>query len=124
MIKKVLILGFLISLLQTIIYFIFVKLFYFCEIYFLQKEQRQITNSIIPYVILIFFEIVLIQNILCSIINKKTFTWIMYSLSVLFLVAPFLKSFSFWQSLPFCLITIFLLLGYYFAQPIYQKRFS
>lgn len=122
MIKRIFILGIILSLIQTFVYFIFVKLLQFAETKFAAENYRQLTDKILPYVILIFFEIVLIQNILSSIVNRKLFTWIMFSLSTIFLLTPFFKTFAIWPSLPFSLIIIILLFSYQIAAKNYDKK--
>ena len=119
MIKRIFILGIVMSLIQTLVYFIFVEVLQFAETKFVAESSRQITNSILPYVILIFFEIVLFQNILSSIVNRKLFTWIMLSLSAIFLLSAFFKPFSLWPSLPFILIIVSLLFCYLFVEKRY-----
>ncbi|RED25424.1 hypothetical protein BD847_2178 [Flavobacterium cutihirudinis] len=121
MLKRVFILGIILTLIQTLIYFIFVELLKFAEAKFVSENERQITDKILPFVILIFFEAVLIQNILSSIINKKLFTWIMFSISTIFLLAPFFKSFSIWPSVPFSFIITLLLLSYNITAKHYNK---
>jgi hypothetical protein len=119
MLKRFFIFGIGITLMQTLLYFIFVELLKFIENSFI-AYNNQITDEIIPYVVLIFFEIVLIQNILTSIVNRNIFTWIMFLLSSIFLLAGFFKPFSVWPSLPFCLITILPLLFFV----IFIKRYN
>ncbi|TDD75141.1 hypothetical protein [Flavobacterium caseinilyticum] len=109
------------SLIQTLLYFSFVELLQFAETKFVAENSRQITEGILPYVILIFFEIVLIQNILSSIVNRKMFTWIMLSISAIFLLAAFFKPFSIWPSLPFCLIILLLLSCYVIGEKYYER---
>lgn len=122
MIKRIFILGIILSLIQTLVYFLFAKLFKFAETEFIAKSNRQITDEILPFIVLIFFEIVLLHNILSSIFNRKLFTWIMFSLSTIFLLAPFFKSFTIWPSVPFCLIIILLLLSYQVADKNYTNK--
>ncbi|MDR6763834.1 VIT1/CCC1 family predicted Fe2+/Mn2+ transporter [Flavobacterium sp. 2755] len=122
MIKRIFILGIIFSLIQTFVYFIFVELLQFAETKFVAENYRQITEKILPYIVLIFFESVLIQNILSSIINKKLFTWIMFSLSTIFLLVPFFKTFAIWPSLPFILIITLLLLSYQIVAKNYNKK--
>lgn len=122
--KRILILGVLISLTQTFLYFILVELLQFAETKFGAENSKQITDFILPWVILIFFEIVFIQNMLCSIVNRKWFTWIMFSLSTIFLLAPFLKHFKVWPSVPFCLVIVTLLLCYVIVERHYGKILS
>lgn len=121
MIKRIFILGIVMSLIQTLLYFSFVELLQFAETKFVAENSRQITEGILPYVILIFFEIVLIQNILSSIVNRKMFTWIMLSISAIFLLAAFFKPFSIWPSLPFCLIILLLLSCYVIGEKYYER---
>src|SRR6478609_840898 len=119
MVKRILILGIVMGLIQTLLYLIITELLQFTETHFVTENNRQITDEAIPYIVLIFFETVLIQNTLSSIVNKKTFTWIMFSLSAVFLLVGFLKHFRIWPSLPFCLIIILLL----FCYVIVEKRY-
>jgi hypothetical protein len=124
MIKRIFILGIIMSLIQTLLYFIIVESLQFAETKFVAENNRQITDAILPYIILIFFEIVLIQNILSSIVSRKLFTWIMFSLSAIFLLAAFFKPFSIWPSLPFCLIIVLLLLCYVIVERHYGRILS
>jgi len=124
MLKRVFILGIILTLIQTLIYFIFVELLKFTEAKFVSENERQITDKILPFVILIFFEVVLIQNVLSSMINKTLFSWIMFSISTIFLLAPFFKSFSIWPAVPFSLITTLLLLSYNIVTKHYNKNIS
>ena len=121
MFKRVILLGILLSLFQTLVYYILVNMLKFLEIKFVVENNRQITDEIIPYVVLIFFEIVLLQNILTSIVYRNVFTWIMFSLSGIFLIAGFFKPFAIWPSLPFCLITILILYFTIFFTKRYNK---
>lgn len=123
MIKRIFVLGFGLSLIQTLLYLIFVKLLQLIEIKF-AENNKQITDAIFPYIILIFFEIVLIQNVLSSIVNRKLFTWIMFVLSAIFLLAAFFKPFSIWPSLPFCLIIVLLLLSYIIVEKYYERKIN
>lgn len=112
------------SLIQTLLYFSFVEMLQFAETKFAVENNRQITDTILPYIVLIFFEITLIQNILTSIVNRQLFTWIMFSLSSIFLLAAFFKPFSIWPSVPFSLIIILLLLSYVIVEKRYRKIIS
>jgi hypothetical protein len=124
MIKRIFILGIMMSLVQTLLYFSFVEMLQFAETKFAVENNRQITDTILPYIVLIFFEITLIQNILTSIVNRQLFTWIMFSLSSIFLLAAFFKPFSIWPSVPFSLIIILLLLSYVIVEKRYRKIIS
>jgi hypothetical protein len=124
MIKRIFILGIIMSLIQTLLYFSFVEMLQFAETKFAVENNRQITDTILPYIVLIFFEITLIQNILTSIVNRQLFTWIMFSLSSIFLLAAFFKPFSIWPSVPFSLIIILLLLSYVIVEKRYRKIIS
>jgi hypothetical protein len=124
MIKRIFILGIIMSLIQTLLYFSFVEMLQFAETKFAVENNRQITDTILPYIVLIFFEIALIQNILTSIVNRQLFTWIMFSLSSIFLLAAFFKPFSIWPSVPFSLIIILLLLSYVIVEKRYRKIIS
>jgi hypothetical protein len=124
MIKRIFILGIIMSLIQTLLYFGFVEMLQFAETKFAVENNRQITDTILPYIVLIFFEIALIQNILTSIVNRQLFTWIMFSLSSIFLLAAFFKPFSIWPSVPFSLIIILLLLSYVIVEKRYRKIIS
>ena len=92
------------------------------ELQIVNKSEIQLKNSIIPWIVLLFFEVVLIQNILTSIVNRKTFTLTFFVLTLLFLWAGFLKGFSIWPSIPFLLL-ILGLLATKFAFEKYFERF-
>lgn len=122
MIKRILIFGILLTVIQTFLYFLLIKLMQLGELQIVNKSEIQLKNSIIPWIVLLFFEVVLIQNILTSIVNRKTFTLTFFVLTLLFLWAGFLKGFSIWPSIPFLLL-ILGLLATKFAFEKYFERF-
>ena len=111
------ILVFLISIIQTLLYSLLIELLYFT----LTPNQKLIIGTIFPFIILIFFVIVLIQNVLTSILNKKIFTWMFFTLSTGLSTWPFFNPFRIWLSLSFCLIIFLILLIPMFVQKYYRR---
>ena len=104
--KRILAFGFLNSIIQTVFYSFLLALVYLT----ITPNQKLVIGTIFPFIILAFFIIVLIQNVLTSILNRKTFTWIFFILSVGLFSLPIFNPFRIWLSLLFCLLIVLILL--------------
>ncbi|OUD28623.1 hypothetical protein FPG59_16040 [Flavobacterium sp. FPG59] len=104
--KHILAFGFLNSIIQTVFYSFLLALVYLT----ITPNQKLVIGTIFPFIILAFFIIVLIQNVLTSILNRKTFTWIFFILSVGLFSLPIFNPFRIWLSLFFCLVIVLILL--------------
>jgi hypothetical protein len=104
--KRILAFGFLNSIIQTVFYSFLLALVYLT----ITPNQKLVIGTIFPFIILAFFIIVLIQNVLTSIFNRKTFTWIFFVLSIGLFSLPIFNPFRILLSLLFCLLIVLILL--------------
>lgn len=104
--KRILAFGFLNSIIQTVFYSFLLALVYLT----ITPNQKLVIETIFPFIILAFFIIVLIQNVLTSIFNRKTFTWIFFVLSIGLFSLPIFNPFRILLSLLFCLLIVLILL--------------
>lgn len=104
--KRILAFGFLNSIIQTVFYSFLLALVYLT----ITPNQKLVIGTIFPFIILAFFMIVLIQNVLTSIFNRKTFTWIFFVLSIGLFSLPIFNPFRILLSLLFCLLIVLILL--------------
>jgi hypothetical protein len=104
--KRILAFGFLNSIIQTVFYSFLLALVYLT----ITPNQKLVIGTIFPFIILAFFIIVLIQNVLTSIFNRKTFTWIFFVLSIGLFSLPIFNPFRIFLSLLFCLLIVLILL--------------
>ena len=104
--KRILVFGFLNSIIQTVFYSFLLALVYLT----ITPNQKLVIGTVFPFIILAFFIIVLIQNLLTSILKKKAFTWIFFILSIGLFSLPIFNPFRIWLSLLFCLLIVLILL--------------
>ncbi|MBG6188450.1 uncharacterized BrkB/YihY/UPF0761 family membrane protein [Flavobacterium sp. CAN_S2] len=104
--KRILPFGFLNGIIQTVFYSFLLALVYLT----IPPNQKLVIGTIFPFIILAFFIIVLIQNVLTSIFNRKTFTWIFFVLSIGLFSLPIFNPFRIFLSLLFCLLIVLILL--------------
>jgi len=104
--KRILAFGFLNSIIQTVFYSFLLALVYLT----ITPNQKLVIGTIFPFIILAFFIIVLIQNVLTSTFNKKTFTWIFFIIALGLFSLPIFNPFRILLSLLFCLLIVLILL--------------
>jgi len=107
--KRVIRFGLFTSLIQSVLYFMILKIIQLLETLFFQEDNRIISNYLIMLFCILFVTAVFIQNILCAIVNRKWFTWFMFILSTIFLLMGYIKRFEIWPNL-YIMITIQILL--------------
>ena len=104
--KRILAFDFLNSIVQTVFYSLLLALVYLT----ITPNQKLIIGTVFPFIILAFFIIVFIQNVLTSILNRKTFSRIFSILSVGIFSFLIFNPFRIWLSLLFCLLIVLILL--------------
>lgn len=104
--KRILAFGFINSIIQTVFYSFLLALVYLT----ITLNQKLIIGTVFPFIILAFFIIALIQNVLTSILNRKAFSRIFFILSVGIFSLPIFNPFRIWLSLLFCLLIVLILL--------------
>lgn len=86
MIKRILIFGGLISVIQILFYYLLLKLFQFALTFFADQNQEFISDYNIDLSAIIFSAVVIIQNLVTTIINKNWFAWTALVLATFFYV--------------------------------------
>lgn len=104
--KQIIAFGFLNSIIQTVFYSFLLALVYFT----ITPNQKLVIGTIFPFIVLAFFIIVLIQNVLTSIFNSKKFTWIFLVLSIGLFSLPIFNPLRILLSVFFCLLIVLILL--------------
>lgn len=104
--KQIVAFGFLNSIIQTVFYSFLLALVYLT----VTPNQKLVIGTIFPFIVLAFFIIVLIQNVLNSIFNSKKFTWIFFVLSIGLFSLPIFNPFRILLSVLFCLLIVLILL--------------
>lgn len=104
--KQIVAFGFLNSIIQTVFYSFLLALVYLT----ITPNQKLIIGTIFPFIVLAFFIIVLIQNVLTSIFNSKKFTWIFFVLSIGLFSLPIFNPLRILLSVFFCLLIVLILL--------------
>ena len=104
--KQILAFGFLNSIIQTVFYSFLLALVYLT----IAPNQKLVLGTIFPFIVLAFFIIMLIQNVLTSIFNRKKFTWIFFALSIGLFSLPIFNPFRILLSVFFCLQIVLILL--------------
>lgn len=104
--KRILAFGFFISIIQTVFYSFLLALVYLT----IKPNQKLVIGTIFPLIIFAFFFIVFIQNVLTPILNRKSFTWFFFILSIGLFSLPIFNPFRILLSLFFCLLIILILL--------------
>lgn len=104
--KRILAFGFLNSIIQTVFYSFLLALVYLT----ITPNQKLVIGTIFPFIVLPFFIIVLIQNVLTSIFNSKKFTWIFFVLSIGLFSLPIFNPLKILLSVLFCLLIVLIFL--------------
>lgn len=103
--KRIIAFGFLNSIIQTVFYSFLLALVYLT----ITPNQKLVIGTIFPFIVLAFFTIVLIQNVLTSIFNSKKFTWIFFVLSIGLFSLPIFNPLRILLSVLFCLLIVLIL---------------
>lgn len=104
--KQIVAFGFLNSIIQTVFYSFLLALVYLT----VTPNQKLVIGTIFPFIVLAFFTIMLIQNVLTSIFNNKKFTWIFFVLSIGLFSLPIFNPLRILISVLFCLLIVLILL--------------
>lgn len=104
--KQIVAFGFLSSIIQTVFYSFLLALVYLT----VTPNQKLVIGTIFPFIVLAFFIIVLIQNVLTSIFNSKKFTWIFFVLSIGLFSLPIFNPLRILLSVLFCLLIVLIFL--------------
>lgn len=104
--KQIVAFGFLNSIIQTVFYSFLLALVYLT----ITPNQKLVIGTIFPFIVLAFFIIVLIQNVLTSIFNSKKFTWIFFALSIGLFSLPIFNPLRILLSVLFCLLIVLIFL--------------
>ncbi len=104
--KRILAIGFLTSIIQTIFYSFLLAVVYLT----ITPNQKLVIGTVFPFIIFAFFIIVIIQNVLTAKLNRKLFTWIFFILSLVIFSLPIFNPFNIWLSILFSLIIVLILL--------------
>lgn len=114
--KRILAFGFLNSIIQTVFYSSLLALVYLT----ITPNQKLIIGTVYPFIILAFFIIVLIQNVLTPILKRKVFTRIFFIFSVGLFSLSIFNPFRIWLSLLFCLLIVLI----FFIPKFIKKNFD
>jgi hypothetical protein len=104
--KRILAIGFLTSIIQTIFYSFLLAVVYLT----ITPNQKLVIGTVFPFIIFAFFIIVIIQNVLTAKLNRKLFTWIFFILLLVIFSLPIFNPFNIWLSILFSLIIVLILL--------------
>jgi hypothetical protein len=112
MIKRILVNGLLVSMIQIAIYFVLLKSIQFFQTFTITENHRElISNFHLEISTILFSAIVAIQNISTTLINKKWYTWTGFSFAIFFYLVGWGEDLNSWpiKTLLFLLVGIFTL---------------
>jgi hypothetical protein len=94
MLRRILVYGILCSVIQVVLY---ASLLFLCRCYFLLALHDDYFDAfVISIAVALFAVIIIVQNILSSIINKKIFEFTLFGMVVIFFVWGWGEDYAYW----------------------------